>query len=176
MIHPGELDWWIWIYSPAIFLALGFIIGFRRLAVIDRLRCLVPMAVLLLIRIFVRWTDIFSGDPFFYFTALLFTCCWIFIENLNIPGLAIFSLGGILNAIVAASNGGKMPFFGGLVATEFYSPIDLGTKLFWLSDWINTPSGLYVLSPGDLFLILGSAIFLMGEIRFRIQNRNILKK
>ncbi len=172
MFHPGDIDWWLFIYSPAIFLVAGLILGWPRWTRRERISNLIPFVTLLTVSILIRWTDIFLGDSFSYFSALYFSCCWVLIANLGSPGIILFSSGGILNAFAAIMNGGKMPVFGEKEISLFHQPMNFQTKFIWMCDWIMTPNDLYVMSPGDLLLIIGAVIFFMQEFRITNEGRN----
>jgi hypothetical protein len=90
--------------------------------------------------------------------------------NRHIAGVAIAALGGLLNFVAIAANGGVMPanpdtlasFQGADTQGEFAnSQILEHPKLLFLGDSIPTPSSLpihTVFSIGDLVLMLGVAV------------------
>jgi flagellar basal body-associated protein FliL len=63
--------------------------------------------------------------------------------------------GAILNTIVVSSNGG-MPTIGYTASVDRWVPINETTKFSSLSDIIRI--GHYVLSLGDVFIVIGAAI------------------
>ncbi len=168
MFDFRNLDWWLFIYSPCVFLSAGLIFGFRRWTRVGRAANIVPMFALLAVRVLISWSDIFLDESFFYFSVLYFSCFWILIANLESPGISAFSFGGIMNATAALVNGGKMPVFGENSTSFFHQPMGQGVRFGWLCDWIATPHNLYMMSPGDFLLIVGSVIFFMQEFRIRM--------
>lgn len=88
-------------------------------------------------------------------------------ENWRVPGLGVIALGGGLNALCIAANGGQMPASARAVAAAgleapqegfVNSGVVADPRLLWLGDVFASPSWLplrNVYSPGDLVLLAG---------------------
>ena len=75
--------------------------------------------------------------------------------------LLSFSIGILLNSLVMAVNNGQMPALwpGGCESfpkDHFHTCMNPATHLKFLADWIQY--GIYIASPGDVFLILGDLL------------------
>ncbi|HEX6984144.1 MAG TPA: DUF5317 family protein, partial [Planctomycetaceae bacterium] len=87
-----------------------------------------------------------------YFTFRLITEPGWFVRSCT----AAATTGFLLNLLVIAANGGRMP---AAVSPDemspdlkdLYKPIDRATRLRFLADWIDL--GRWVISPGDVLLI-----------------------
>ena len=117
-------------------------------------------------------------EPIHMFSyALLGAFAW---SNRRIPGVPVIMLGGALNFIAIAANGGVMPadpdlarHFAG--AEEFVnSGVMDNPRLLFLGDVFATPQSwpMYnVFSIGDLVILLGVLIVLHGVSRSRLAPR-----
>jgi hypothetical protein len=111
--------------------------------------------------------------------ALLGAFAW---SNRRIPGVAVIMLGGLLNFVAIAANGGVMPADPALaqhVAREAGEGfVNSGAvqhpHLLFLGDIFATPSSwpLYnVYSVGDLVIVTGVLVLLHGVSRSRLVPR-----
>jgi hypothetical protein len=111
--------------------------------------------------------------------ALLGACAW---SNRRIPGVSVIMLGGLLNFIAIAANGGVMPADPALaqhVAREagegfVNSGAVQNPHLLFLGDIFATPASwpLYnVYSIGDLVIVTGVLVLLHGVSRSRLVPR-----
>lgn len=88
------------------------------------------------------------------------------VANWRIPAIRLMAVGGALNWIAIASNGGKMPVMGSpRLMAELgvkHGPFS-GLWLNWLGDWISIPvvflpePNRVVASPGDLLIAIAIA-------------------
>lgn len=83
----------------------------------------------------------------------------LLLRNLDVPGIAVVCLGIALNLGVTLLNGG-MPYVlpGGspnVDAGAFYRAASDSTSFVWLADVLPDPSGGWLLSTGDLLLLVG---------------------
>jgi hypothetical protein len=91
------------------------------------------------------------------------------LANWRVPGLPLLLLGGLLNFVAIAANGGQMPraippddpgAFHNVVA------MNEGTRVAFLGDWIPAPNGqLY--SVGDVLILAGGAVTAYRLVRVR---------
>lgn len=103
--------------------------------------------------------------------AAYFLLLYLVYINLDRPGLGFFGLGSLLNLVVIAANGGKMPVSAEAMAragvkdiplgTHMY--LDAGTRLPFLADVIpvswHKPNPV-VISVGDILITVGIFIFI----------------
>jgi Family of unknown function (DUF5317) len=100
--------------------------------------------------------------------ALLGACAWL---NRRIPGVPLIALGGLLNAVAIAANGGVMPLDPALVVhavqrdgQEFVnSGVVAHPRLLFLGDIFATPRSwpmANVYSVGDFTILLGVFVLL----------------
>ena len=167
-------DWWFFCYSPMLLFSSALVIGWHRWTSKDSLKRLSPMFLFLFLGGLIRFTDN-SEYSFLYFSIAYFSACWLFIANRDYPAIAIFALGGVLNSLAALFNNGKMPVIDETTVTFLHQPMTADTKIWWLCDWIVSHLEFFVLSPGDLLLILGSALFFTRELLIWLKNRRAIK-
>jgi hypothetical protein len=104
--------------------------------------------------------------------------------NRRVPGVPVVALGGLLNLIAIAANGGVMPADPDLalhVAGEADGFVNSGAlespRLLWLGDVFATPDWLplyNVYSVGDALIVLGVLVLLHGVSRSRLVPRRFL--
>jgi hypothetical protein len=97
---------------------------------------------------------------------------WFAWSNRRIVGVAVIALGGFLNVLAIAANGGVMPADPGALARagktaqagEFVNSSAVADpKLAWLGDVIATPASLpvsNVYSAGDVLILVGTFVLL----------------
>lgn len=174
MGNPANPDWWFFCYSPMLLFSSALVIGWHRWTSEDSLKRLFPMFVFLILGGLIRFTDN-AEYSFLYFSIAYFSACWLFIANRDYPAIAIFASGGILNSTAALFNGGKMPVIEEDAVTFLHQPMTSDTRIWWLCDWIISPTKFYALSPGDLLFIIGSALFFIRELMLWLKNRRMMK-
>lgn len=102
---------------------------------------------------------------------------WFVIANRRVPGVALVALGGALNLVAIAANGGVMPASRSALRAAGL-PADTGAftnsgalshpRLSWLGDVFATPPHLFfsnVFSVGDVVLALGALVLLHNGAR-----------
>jgi hypothetical protein len=102
---------------------------------------------------------------------------WFVIANRRIPGIVPLALGGALNLVAIAANGGVMPASRSALHAAGL-PADTGAfansaslahpRLAWLGDVFATPPHLFfsnVFSVGDVVLALGAFVLLHNAAR-----------
>ena len=87
-------------------------------------------------------------------------------ENRGITGMPLVLMGVMANLLVVVVNDG-MPVLGdalgpGIAVGGFYLPASAATHLVWLGDVLPDPSGKWLMSLGDLLLIVGAATVIVG--------------
>jgi hypothetical protein len=100
--------------------------------------------------------------------AILWAVCSIAIaasvmSNKNLNGTPVLAVGLILNAIVVLANGGMPVLLAGgetALVSGFYVPADSTGILVWMGDVIPDPSGQWLMSLGDLLIIVGASVVL----------------
>lgn len=122
-----------------------------------------------------------SINPNFRFVILFITCVWIIaVSGYKNPGFIFYGLGGLSNAIVSLANGGRMPVKDCFEITKFHQPLTSATHLRFLGDWILSPGGFFMYSPGDILLDIGIIIFffhmLFVFIKYLRGHKSDLKK
>ena len=86
-------------------------------------------------------------------------------DRLVWTGVAISAAGFLMNLLVIAANGGRMPAAvdpDDVAGDDLYTPIDASTRLRCLSDWIDV--GRWLVSPGDVLLAAAVPVTLGGRI------------
>jgi hypothetical protein len=120
---------------------------------------------------------IFDVGPYIYIGTLLVTLA-VMLRNLQIPGMPVIALGGLLNALVIIANGGRMPspesalreagllqrvrdgeqaIADGESVFTNSTVTDDDTRLGVLGDIIAIPD-INVISIGDILIAVGAAI------------------
>lgn len=102
---------------------------------------------------------------------------WFVVANRRLPGLPLLALGGTLNLVAIAANGGVMPASRSALRAAGLSP-DAGAftnsaavahpRVAWLGDVFATPAHLFfsnVFSVGDVVLALGALVLLHNAAR-----------
>lgn len=87
-------------------------------------------------------------------------------ENRGIVGMPLVLMGVLANLLVVVANDG-MPVAGDALDTSsafggFYQPSSVATQLEWLGDILPDPSGKWLMSLGDLLLIVGAATVIVS--------------
>ena len=111
-----------------------------------------------------------EAHPFVHMGTYLLAGYFLF-ANRHLPGFWLIGLGGLLNFLAIASNGGTMPASASALATagllneaggEFLNSTTLGNpNLAFLGDIFATPSWIpfaNVFSLGDVCIVLGTAV------------------
>jgi hypothetical protein len=109
-----------------------------------------------------------DGVQYVYLAALTVLVAWALWQVELLRGMWLVATGSVLNLVVIAANGARMPVAPALAGSLIhsghlgqYTLITGDTNLGWLADWIG-PSGIGRLpaeaySPGDLIVALGIA-------------------
>lgn len=109
-----------------------------------------------------------DGVQYVYLAALTALVAWTLWQVELVRGIWLIAIGSVLNLVVIAANGARMPVAPGLAGSLVhsghlgqYTLITGDTNLSWLADWIALPGLQRVLaeaySPGDLIVALGIA-------------------
>lgn len=125
------------------------------------------------------WFDVRPYAPYIYLATLLFLFVVIWLNRKN-PAIVLMGAGILLNYLVIAANGGKMPVSAeGLVRAGMEEYIDVlqdgeilthqligeGTRLAFLADIFALPKAYpfpRIFSIGDVVLGIGASWFLIG--------------
>jgi hypothetical protein len=159
----------LWIAALGLGLVAGF--AFRgRIDNLARLHFRWPWLILgvLVVRVAVVVTPLraVEGIQYVYLAALTVLVAWTLWQIELVRGIWLIAAGSVLNLVVIAANGARMPvapvLAGGLVQSGHlgqYTLIAPDTNLAWLADWIALPGiGRVVAeaySPGDVVVALG---------------------
>jgi hypothetical protein len=167
-------------------IGFGLIVGFATHGTLDKLARLhfrwpwLVVAVLALRAAAVltplRGVD---GVQYAYAAGLAALIAWALWHVNRVAGIWLIASGSVLNLVVIAANGGRMPvapeLAGSLVQRGHagqYVVMSSGTHLNWLADWISLrgftgwgPVEAY--SPGDLIIALGIATVIALAMRPR---------
>lgn len=109
-----------------------------------------------------------DGVQYVYLAALTALVAWTLWQVELVRGIWLIAIGSVLNLVVIAANGARMPVAPGLAGSLVhsghlgqYTLMTAGTNLGWLADWIALPGVGRVVreaySPGDLIVALGIA-------------------
>lgn len=121
-----------------------------------------------------------EGVEYVYLAALAALVAWTLWHIDRIAGIWLVTAGGLLNLVVIAANGGRMPvspeLAGALVRSGHlgqYTLMTSNTHLNWLADWIVLPGPLgrmlpEAYSPGDLIVAIGIGVVVVLAMRSRI--------
>lgn len=86
--------------------------------------------------------------------------------NRGIPGMALVLLGVMANLLVVVANSGmpiiRTVFDSGTVPSGFYHLASSATHLGWMGDVLPDPTGRWLMSLGDLLLVVGAAVVIAG--------------
>ncbi|MEK9170118.1 MAG: DUF5317 family protein [Patescibacteria group bacterium] len=148
---------------PSVFLGIGATIYYYNHGRGDLLRKFAPILLFSVISILKRF-GFFNDNQFCFFLILFVLVSDFLILNYRNIGIALFACGGISNALVSLVNGGKMPVHSLESVSGFYQPMTESTIFPFLCDWILSPFHNYLMSFGDILLIIGTAIFLAQEL------------
>ena len=117
-----------------------------------------------------------DGVQYVYLAALTVLVAWTLWQIELVRGIWLISVGSVLNLVVIAANGARMPvapeLAGSLVHSGHlgqYTLIGAHTMLGWLADWIGLPGLGRVLteaySPGDVIVALGIGVVVALAMR-----------
>jgi hypothetical protein len=170
---------------PFILAALtGVVVGFAVRGSFGRLASLRLRGWYLLILAIVLRVIAEAADLPVVFVAELVLLLAFATVNLRLPGLAVLGAGALLNLVVVAVNGGRMPIplrlvraIGGPQAAADlaahrgiadYVLLDAGTRLPWLGDTLLMPWPVpRALSAGDILIMAGLVIAVAAGMRGR---------
>jgi Family of unknown function (DUF5317) len=119
-----------------------------------------------------------DGFQYVYLAALTMLVAWTLWQTELVRGIWLIASGSVLNLVVIAANGARMPvapaLAGSLVHSGHlgqYTLITSNTNLAWLADWIALPGiGRVVAeaySPGDFVVALGVGVVVALAMRYR---------
>lgn len=169
----------LWIAALGLGLVAGFVIG-GRIDNLARLRFRWPWLIVavLVVRAVAVVTPLrgVEGVQYVYLAALTALVAWTIWQIELVRGIWLVAVGSVLNLVVIAANGGRMPvapeLAGSLVHSGHvgqYTLIGTGTNLSWLADWIALPGPARVLaeaySPGDVIVALGIGVVVALAMR-----------
>lgn len=102
---------------------------------------------------------------------------WVVSRNAHLPGAGLIGVGLMSNAFVVLLNG-AMPVVrfhtqSHHAAVGFYREADVATILVWMGDVLPDPTGLWLMSVGDVLLILGVAVVLASSGGHMTMSRRI---
>jgi len=188
----------LFLVAALVGVALGYALG-GRVANLVGLRfkwtwlVLVGLIVQLLI-----FFPLFSERPLFpYWTVplhvLSYVAVFVFLVlNLRVRALLILGFGALLNFVVIAVNGGRMPASAtaleraghaviaeSLISTGSYANVLLmseSTRLNLLGDWLHLPKWLpfaAAFSLGDVVIMVGLAWLIVEGMRRRVQGADV---
>jgi len=117
-----------------------------------------------------------DGVQYLYLAALTVLVAWALWQVELVRGMWLVAAGSVLNLVVIAANGARMPvapeLAGSLVHSGHlgqYTLITADTNLGWLADWIALPGLRRVLteaySPGDVIVALGLLVVVALAMR-----------
>jgi hypothetical protein len=117
-----------------------------------------------------------DGVQYVYLAALTVLVAWTLWQVELVRGIWLIAVGSVLNLVVIAANGARMPvapeLAGSLVHSGHlgqYALIGSNTNLAWLADWIALPGiGRVVAeaySPGDVVVALGVGVVVALAMR-----------
>jgi hypothetical protein len=117
-----------------------------------------------------------DGVQYVYLAALTALVAWTLWQVDVVRGIWLVAVGSVLNLVVIAANGARMPvapeLAGSLVHNGHlgqYTLITLDTNFGWLADWIALPGLRRVLaeaySPGDVVVALGLGVVVALAMR-----------
>jgi hypothetical protein len=169
----------LWIAALVLGLVAGFVAG-GRLDNLARLRFRWPWLIVgvLVVRAAVVATPLrgVEGIQYVYLVALTALVAWTVWQIELVRGTWLVAVGSVLNLVVIAANGARMPVApevaGSLVRSGHlgqYTLITADTNLGWLADWIALPGPVRVLaeaySPGDVIVALGIGVVVALAMR-----------
>lgn len=94
--------------------------------------------------------------------AMLAAALW---RSRSMVGVWLLVLGLILNLVVVLLNGAMPVAASGHDVQGFYSELDASTHLRVLADVLPSPGGSHLLSVGDILLLTGLVVFIVGNSR-----------
>jgi hypothetical protein len=172
----------VWIAA----IGLGLIVGFATHGTLDnlgRLHFRWPWLVVavLAVRAAAVLTPLrgVEGVQYLYVAALVALVAWALWHVKRVACIWLVASGSVLNLVVIAANGGRMPVAPELAASLVqrghagqYVVMSSGTHLNWLADWISLREivgwgPLEAYSPGDLIVALGIAAVVAMAMRSR---------
>lgn len=169
----------LWIAALGLGLVAGLV--FRgRIDNLARLRFRWPWLLLavLAVRVAVLVSPLrtVDGTQYVYLAALTALVAWTLWQVELVRGIWLIAVGSVLNLVVIAANGARMPvapvLSGSLVHSGHlgqYTLITSNTNLAWLADWIALPGiGRVVAeaySPGDVVVALGVGVVVALAMR-----------
>jgi hypothetical protein len=117
-----------------------------------------------------------DGVQYVYLAALTVLVAWTIWQIELVRGIWLIAVGSVLNLVVIAANGARMPvapeLAGNLVRSGHlgqYAVITADTNLAWLADWIALPGVRRFLveaySPGDVVVALGIGVVVALAMR-----------
>jgi hypothetical protein len=169
----------LWIGALGLGLIAGFVMG-GSLDNLSRLRFrwLWIVVAVLIVRAAVLVTPLraMDGVQYVYLAALTALVAWAIWQIELVRGIWLIAVGSVLNLVVIAANGARMPVAPGLAGSLVhsghlgqYTLITPNTNLGWLADWISLPGIGRVLveaySPGDVVVALGIGIVVALAMR-----------
>jgi Family of unknown function (DUF5317) len=122
-----------------------------------------------------------DGVQYVYLAALTVLVAWALWQVEMVRGMWLVAVGSVLNLVVIAANGARMPvspeLAGSLVHSGHlgqYTLINADTNLGWLADWIALPGLRHVLaeaySPGDVIVALGLGVVVALAMRSQAES------
>lgn len=135
------------------------------------LRMRYTLVLTLCIQAGLRWlmsTQNLSGGV----TASLWSGCSLAIAgiallNSDVAGRHVVAMGLASNALVVSANGGMPVHLAGggpVELTGFYVLADSSTVAAWMGDVLPDPTGLWLVSLGDLMIVIGAATAVVAAI------------
>ena len=123
-----------------------------------------------------------DGIQYVYLAALTVLVAWTLWQTELVRGIWLIATGSVLNLVVIAANGARMPvapaLAGSLVHSGHigqYTLITPDTNLPWFADWIALPGiGRVVAeaySPGDVVVALGVGVVVALAMRSQAGSR-----
>lgn len=119
-----------------------------------------------------------DGVQYVYLAALAALVAWAIWQIELVRGMWLIAVGSVLNLVVIAANGARMPvapeLAGSLIRSGHlgqYTLLSGSTNLGWLADWISLPGVGRVLveaySPGDVVVALGIGVVVALAMRLQ---------
>ena len=117
-----------------------------------------------------------DGVQYVYLGALTALVAWTLWQVDVVRGIWLVAVGSVLNLVVIAANGARMPVAPGLAGSLVrsghvgqYTLITVDTNLGWLADWIALPGLRHLLaeaySPGDVIVAIGLGVVIALAMR-----------
>ena len=119
-----------------------------------------------------------DGIQYVYLAALTLLVAWTLWQIELVRGIWLVAVGSVLNLVVIAANGARMPVAPGLAGSLVhsghlgqYALITPNTNMAWLADWIALPGISRLVpeaySPGDVVVALGVGVVVALAMRSR---------